>query len=142
MRFPQITQPQLRQQQQQQSSQNHGVPHVYHDYICHTSWNGKDDEDASTFTRKKTGGVSQPFPEKLHEMLTTVENTNESDIVTWLPHGRAFIVRRPKEFTDLIMPKYVVVESHGMVYEVINTRANASTLFVLFIFSDTLSKPS
>ena len=104
----------LSQQQQQQhlkSSLNHhatGVPHVYHDYISQGLWNEVDDENDTTFIRKKTGGVSQPFPEKLHEMLTTVEQTNEKDIVTWLPHGRAFIVRKPKEFTDYIMPKYVL----------------------------------
>ena len=108
---------QQRQQQPQQQQQplfhHHqvavGVPHVYRDYISPGAWNNDigDDEMASTFIRKKTGGVSQPFPEKLHEMLTTVENTVENDIVTWLPHGRAFIVRKPKEFTDFIMPKYV-----------------------------------
>jgi HSF-type DNA-binding len=84
-----------------QSSINHpvaGVPHIYHDY-------SQSSYDETTFTRKKTGGVSQPFPEKLHEMLSTVDGTNEMNIVAWLPHGRAFIVRKPKEFTDLIMPK-------------------------------------
>ena len=103
------TQLQQRQlQQQQQALLNHhvtGVPHVYHDYMSQSAWDDVDDEYSSTFIRKKTGGVSQPFPEKLHEMLTTVENTDENDIVTWLPHGRAFIVRKPKEFTDFIMPK-------------------------------------
>jgi hypothetical protein len=75
-----------------------GVPHVYHDY-------SQSSYDETTFIRKKTGGVSQPFPEKLHEMLSTVDGTHEMNIVSWLPHGRAFIVRKPKEFTDVIMPK-------------------------------------
>lgn len=71
-----------------------GVPHVYRDFS-----QVPDDFD---YTRKKTGGVTQPFPEKLHEMLQMV---GDSDIVSWLPHGRAFIVRKPREFTDHIMPK-------------------------------------
>jgi hypothetical protein len=75
-----------------------GVPRVYHDYSEIPS----DDE---TYVRKKTGGVTQPFPEKLHEMLSAVEGTGNESIVSWLPHGRAFIVRKPKEFTDVIMPK-------------------------------------
>jgi HSF-type DNA-binding len=75
-----------------------GVPHVYNDY----SQMPYEDE---TYIRKKTGGVTQPFPEKLHEMLSAVEGTEHEHIVSWLPHGRAFIVRKPKEFTDVIMPK-------------------------------------
>jgi HSF-type DNA-binding len=79
-----------------------GIPHVYHDY-AHVSGPGP------AYIRKKTGGVTQPFPEKLHEMLLSEAggDNNPSAIVAWLPHGRGFIVRRPKEFTTEIMPKYV-----------------------------------
>lgn len=73
-----------------------GVPHIYHDY--------SQVPDQPGYVRKKTGGVTQPFPEKLYEMLES-EAQLQGDIVEWLPHGRAFIVRRPKEFTDHIMPK-------------------------------------
>lgn len=71
-----------------------GVPHVYRDFV--------NVPDALGMLRKKTGGVTQPFPEKLHDMLDAQEETS---IVGWLPHGRAFIVRKPKEFTTIIMPK-------------------------------------
>ena len=48
------------------------------------------------------------FPDKLHEMLLNESSDDPaSAIVSWLPHGRAFIVRKPKEFTTEIMPKYV-----------------------------------
>jgi len=73
-----------------------GVPHIYHDY-CTV-------QDTMGFVRKKTGGVTQAFPEKLMDMLTA-ESDNQT-LVGWLPHGRAFIVRKPKQFTDEIMPKY------------------------------------
>jgi hypothetical protein len=74
-----------------------GVPHVYRDH--------SQLPDDDSFIRKKTGGVTQPFPEKLQEMLRAVEGTENVEIVSWLPHGRAFLVRKPKEFTEVIMPK-------------------------------------
>ena len=77
-----------------------GVPHVYHDLS---------QVPDQPFVRKKTGGVTQPFPEKLYEMLQAVQNDPpQREIVSWLPHGRAFLVRRPKEFTEEIMPTYVL----------------------------------
>jgi hypothetical protein len=78
------------------SPKRRGVPHVYHDY--------SKVPDMSDYSRKKTGGVTQPFPEKLMEMLT--RESNMQQVVGWLPHGRAFIVRKPKAFTEDIMPKY------------------------------------
>ena len=71
-----------------------GVPHVYHDY--------SNIPDAVGVVRKKTGGVTQPFPEKLHTML---DDDEDPSVVSWLPHGRAFLVRKPAEFTTQIMPK-------------------------------------
>eukprot|EP00557_Chaetoceros_sp_GSL56_P008696 CAMPEP_0176496102 /NCGR_PEP_ID=MMETSP0200_2-20121128/11019_1 /TAXON_ID=947934 /ORGANISM="Chaetoceros sp., Strain GSL56" /LENGTH=598 /DNA_ID=CAMNT_0017894041 /DNA_START=961 /DNA_END=2757 /DNA_ORIENTATION=+ len=78
----------------------HNIPHVYHDYA--------NVPDAIGFVRKKTGGVTQPFPEKLYEMLSkeSPSEENPNAIVSWLPHGRAFIVRKPKLFTSKIMPQY------------------------------------
>jgi hypothetical protein len=73
-----------------------GVPHIYHDYSAVP--------DSVGYVRKKTGGVTQPFPEKLMELLT--KETDRQHVVGWLPHGRAFIVRKPKIFTGEIMPKY------------------------------------
>jgi len=71
------------------------VPHVYRDFT--------NVPDSGGYIRRKTGGVTQPFPDKLHEMLAHVQ---EPDVVAWLPHGRAFIVRKPKEFTNRIMPRF------------------------------------
>jgi hypothetical protein len=71
-----------------------GVPHVYHDF--------SNVLDVLHVVRKKTGGVTQPFPEKLHTML---DNDDDPSTVSWLPHGRAFLVRKPAEFRTQIMPK-------------------------------------
>jgi hypothetical protein len=84
------------------ANRKRGVPHVYRDY--------SNVPDSTGYVRKKTGGVTQPFPEKLHEML---EREPDPNIVSWLPHGRAFLVRRPKEFTSHVMPKYVKRETLG-----------------------------
>lgn len=73
------------------------IPHIYFDYSVVP--------DTVGYVRKKTGGVTKPFPEKLHEMLES-ESADASPIVSWLPHGRAFIVRKPKQFTTQTMPKY------------------------------------
>jgi hypothetical protein len=76
-----------------------GVPHIYHDY--------SQVPDVIGYVRKKTGGVTQPFPEKLHEMLNAMDQDRESrQVVSWLPHGRAFLVHRPKEFTHDVMPRF------------------------------------
>jgi hypothetical protein len=82
------------------ANQKRGVPHVYRDY--------SNVPDAAGYVRKKTGGVTQPFPEKLHELL---DRENEPAVVSWLPHGRAFLVRKPKDFTSRVMPKYVKINS-------------------------------
>lgn len=76
------------------ANRNRGVPHIYRDY--------SNVPDTIGYVRKKTGGVTQPFPEKLHELL---DHENEPTIVSWLPHGRAFLVRKPKEFTQDVMPR-------------------------------------
>jgi HSF-type DNA-binding len=78
------------------SPERKGVPHVYRDF--------SNVPDSVSMVRKKTGGVATPFPEKLHHMLST-ETKEHPSAVSWLPHGRAFLVRDPHEFTDFIMPK-------------------------------------
>lgn len=52
------------------------------------------------------GGVSTPFPWKLHIMLDAIEESGETDVVSWLCHGRAFLVHKPKDFVMNIMPKF------------------------------------
>lgn len=52
------------------------------------------------------GGVTTPFPWKLHEMLDDVSDLNDNNVVCWQPHGRAFMVHCTKEFVNRIMPNY------------------------------------
>lgn len=51
------------------------------------------------------GGVVAPFPERLYSMLSGAEANGFEDIVSWQPHGRSFIVHKPREFVNEVMPK-------------------------------------
>jgi hypothetical protein len=52
------------------------------------------------------GGVSTPFPEKLHEMLSKAVSEAFDHIVSWHPHGRSFAVHQPKRFVIEVMPLF------------------------------------
>ena len=52
------------------------------------------------------GGVSVPFPLKLHEMLDQIEADGLAEVISWQPHGRCFVVHDPKRFSDSVMPTY------------------------------------
>lgn len=75
------------------------VSHEYCDY-------GKIPDEVAlkeAVERKNTGGVITTFPEKLHQLLSS--GTVEPDVIGWAPHGRCFLVRKPKEFATTIMPQ-------------------------------------
>jgi HSF-type DNA-binding len=40
---------------------------------------------------------------KLMEMLS---DENNKDAITWLPHGKSFIIYRKKSFSEEVLPKY------------------------------------
>lgn len=51
------------------------------------------------------GGVACPFPWRLHECLDAVEREGLEHVISWKPHGRAFIVYQPAEFERLVLPR-------------------------------------
>ena len=55
---------------------------------------------------EKLSSSKLPFLWKLHEMLDDVEKTGDDHIVSWLPHGKAFRVHKPKSFVQKIIPHY------------------------------------
>ena len=57
-------------------------------------------------SRRTRGGVTEPFPEKLHRMLKEVADAGDSDIISFYSHGRAFAVHDPDRFTKEVMPKF------------------------------------
>lgn len=85
------------------------VPKVNHDYIDHyfDPWyqpNSDQQHDAAR-RRGPRGGVVSPFPERLHLMLSQSEEKGFESIVGWQPHGRCFIIHKPQEFVEKVMPK-------------------------------------
>ena len=82
----------------------HFVVHNYHDHA-----NDPDDENDCTNDdthHRKRGGVSVSFPMKLHSFLERVEGDGLGHIVRWQPHGRCFVILKPKEFADFVLPHY------------------------------------
>ena len=55
------------------------------------------------------GGVACPFPWRLHEMLKVATEEGLEHVVSWAPHGKAFIVHQPTVFVDKIMTRYVAI---------------------------------
>jgi hypothetical protein len=68
-------------------------------YVDHLYDEADDEEDNK---RKNTGGVTNPFPEKLLELMGEAD----ASIIGWLPHGRAFKIRNVRAFTDTTMPTH------------------------------------
>lgn len=57
------------------------------------------------------GGPSKnKFPRKLRRLLNDSEREGNQHIVSWLPHGGAFKVHKPKEFASQIVCRYF---NHG-----------------------------
>jgi hypothetical protein len=65
-----------------------------------------DPDPLSTSNRRPKGGVTEPFPEKVHRMLSEAEENGNEDNVSFFPHGRAFAIHKPEEFVRDIMPNY------------------------------------
>jgi hypothetical protein len=52
------------------------------------------------------GGVTTPFPWKLHDMLDDMAKAGDTSVVCWQSHGRAFMVHKPQVFVSEIMRMY------------------------------------
>jgi hypothetical protein len=46
---------------------------------------------------------SKIFPQRLMEILS---DERYHDSISWLPHGRAFVIKNRKLFGETVMPKY------------------------------------
>mmetsp|Transcript_27634 Transcript_27634/g.42551 ORF Transcript_27634/g.42551 Transcript_27634/m.42551 type:complete len:355 (-) Transcript_27634:128-1192(-) len=60
--------------------------------------------------RPTSNGSRSLFPTKLRQILDDSAIEGNQDIVSWLPHGRAFRVHKPKEFAAKIVGRYF---NHG-----------------------------
>jgi len=81
---------------------NHPIIVVQHNYHDHS----QEKEVNHPCQQKTRGGVSIPFPLKLHDMLDKAMAEGHGDIVSWQPHGRCFVVYKAQDFQKIILPKY------------------------------------
>eukprot|EP00339_Tiarina_fusa_P014260 CAMPEP_0117047090 /NCGR_PEP_ID=MMETSP0472-20121206/32559_1 /TAXON_ID=693140 ORGANISM="Tiarina fusus, Strain LIS" /NCGR_SAMPLE_ID=MMETSP0472 /ASSEMBLY_ACC=CAM_ASM_000603 /LENGTH=406 /DNA_ID=CAMNT_0004759689 /DNA_START=100 /DNA_END=1320 /DNA_ORIENTATION=- len=92
--------------------EKHFVEHNYHDHLHDPiepeaiAIQEATELEASKKRRGHRGGVAVPFPEKLHDMLSKMDEEGNTNIVAWQPHGRCFTVHKPKEFVEEIMPRH------------------------------------
>ena len=80
----------------------HFVEHHYHDHAMDPD----DDVSSDENYNRRRGGVTVSFPLKLHTVLEQVEADGFGHIISWQPHGRCFVIHKPKEFTETVMPRY------------------------------------
>jgi hypothetical protein len=81
----------------------HFVVHNYHDHAFDPDEHDEEKDDAG-FRRR--GGIAMSFPMKLHAVLDQVEADGLGHIISWQQHGRCFVIHKPKEFVDTVMPNY------------------------------------
>jgi hypothetical protein len=79
------------------------IEHNYHDYAAVTE---VPMQVAPRTEPKASGGVSNPFPVVLHKLLSQADQMGFSDVISWQPHGRSFLIHQPKEFVRDIVPRY------------------------------------
>lgn len=79
----------------------HFVIHNYHDHA-----DDVDDDDVEQSGERRRGGVSVSFPQKMHSVLGEVERDGLAHVIAWQHHGRCFVIHKPKEFTEHVMPHY------------------------------------
>lgn len=86
-------------------NERHFVVHNYHDHAFDLDDEEQHSEDPEENGRRR-GGVAVAFPLKLHSVLEQVERDGLSHVVSWSPHGRCFVIHKPHEFVEELMPKY------------------------------------
>eukprot|EP00977_Amphora_coffeiformis_P024421 scaffold15759_cov174-Amphora_coffeaeformis.AAC.3 len=87
----------------QTTSKLHPRHYVKHDYHDHAD---EPNDPSKTPIRRRKGGVEIPFPVVLHRLVARVQSDGFGHIFGWQPHGRCFVIHKPEDFTDQILPKY------------------------------------
>ena len=64
------------------------------------------ESDENTLRLYREDSVGGTFPIKLQIILKVIEKLGQQHIISWLPHGRSFMIHRPREFEQEIMGKF------------------------------------
>eukprot|EP00563_Minutocellus_polymorphus_P017172 CAMPEP_0197722138 /NCGR_PEP_ID=MMETSP1434-20131217/4934_1 /TAXON_ID=265543 /ORGANISM="Minutocellus polymorphus, Strain CCMP3303" /LENGTH=607 /DNA_ID=CAMNT_0043307245 /DNA_START=109 /DNA_END=1932 /DNA_ORIENTATION=- len=106
----------------------HFIQHNYHDHSeevptepeptseqieeairLHNMTGGKHKPTSTSSSSSSANGgasIKISFPRKLHHILDQIERDGHAHVISWLPHGRAFAIHKPKEFIATVMPHY------------------------------------
>ena len=74
-----------------------------HALIANKGYQDHKDDPVVNYEVTPHRGATRQFPTKLYEMLSQASKEGFDDIVSWQPHGRAFLVRKPSSFVSDIM---------------------------------------
>jgi hypothetical protein len=87
------------------------VEHRYHDHYHDPLENLPQDSLSEMQVKRQTraprGGVAVAFPEKLHDMLSRMDEQGTNNVISWQPHGRCFLIHKKKDFVNQVMTRYV-----------------------------------
>ena len=64
------------------------------------------ESDENTLRMYKEDSLGGTFPIKLQIVLKVLEKIGQGHIISWLPHGRSFMIHRPREFENDVMGKF------------------------------------
>jgi HSF-type DNA-binding len=65
------------------------------------------EKDGKTNEEGKTKANSaETFPQKVYRMIEDAERDGMGDVVSFLPHGKAFSIHKPRQFISDVMPKF------------------------------------
>jgi hypothetical protein len=84
----------------------HFVVHNYHDHASDSFDFDLEEPQEADCGQRRRGGVAISFPLKLHAVLDQVEADGLADVISWMEHGRCFVIHNAKEFVDHVMPHY------------------------------------
>mmetsp|Transcript_402 Transcript_402/g.791 ORF Transcript_402/g.791 Transcript_402/m.791 type:complete len:499 (-) Transcript_402:223-1719(-) len=75
-----------------------------------TKSNGKQSPSSIKNNRingKNSKSGKETFPRRLHALLN---DSSVSDVISWIPHGKSFVVIRPDVFATHVLPRYFTPE--------------------------------
>lgn len=107
-----LVQQQQQQQQSQKGQQRQPSPPQHQSFNNAASPTVRAAEPENTAMHipnmdRRRKGRTGTFPQKLHQMLSDLEmEEGGSDIASFLPHGRAFAIHKPRDFVKDVMPRY------------------------------------
>lgn len=81
------------------------VRHSYNDLSmeCDKPTTGKEEDMLHRYNENRVGG---PFPLKLQIILKILEEEGNDCIMSWLPHGRAFVIHNSSRFEQEVVKRF------------------------------------